>query len=290
MIYKSLSAKALQLAKKIQNRELTEAAVLEKLSKRQSLEKDRLALATMAEEDRDHEQMLKKYTGVSGRKSGATVSVTLLMARVFGYTFTVKFIEFLQARGQDKYGQLILEIPEAKDAAESNQKHKEILNDMLNSGSMDATADAASSVTKMTVIMGAALAAMEIILREPRKAAVYMILPGLCFIGVNCIEAYLSAFNARAGAAGKRTVRMLAGQLVAMLALYLPGLLISANYVGAVIATVIVGLVIILVTCAYTSIVENSYFSQRFIAYAAGLIVAAAVLTGGLTGIIHLFS
>jgi len=282
MIYKSLSAKSLELAKKIQNRELTEAEVLEKLSKRQSLEKDRLALATMANEDREHEQMLKKYTGVKGSKSGVTVMATLLMSRLFGYTFTVKFLEFLQARGQDRYGQLILEIPEAKEAAESNQKHKEILNDMLNSGSMDATAEAAVSVGKMTVLIAAALAAGMLQYKHPIRALLMVLMPGVCFMGVNCLEAYLSAFNARAGAAGKRTVRMLVVQAAALLLLFLPSIVFPGKYILALVLTLIIGILELFASTAYTSIIENSYFTQRFLGYSAALLCAFGILYGGI--------
>ena len=287
MIYKSLSAKSLALAKKIQNSELTEAAILRKLSAKQSLEKDRIALIKIAEEDAEHEQMPKKYTGVSGKKDPFTVGATVFLSGLLGYTFTVKLIEFLEARGQDKYGQLILEVPEAKEAAEQNAEHKEILNSMLNSGSMDATADAAKSITKMTVVGGSALIALCITEQTPLKAALAALCVSVAFGVVNTVEAYLSAYGARAGAAGIRTARMVVAQLAAIAVLFVPAMIIADSVITAVV-TLILGLVIIAASSAYTSIAENSYFLPRLTIYSASFIILSALMAGALFGILKL--
>ena len=84
-----VSAKAMAIIKKMQQNELTESVIYEKIAVFAKGDVYKETLMRLAREEKAHYEIWKKYTGVEKKpETGKNLKYTLI-ARILGFTFAV---------------------------------------------------------------------------------------------------------------------------------------------------------------------------------------------------------
>lgn len=86
---KNISPASFAIIKKMQQNELTESVIYEDIAKFAKGEENREVLLRLAQEEKAHYEIWKKYTGVEMKPQKFKVFRYKLLARIFGFTFTV---------------------------------------------------------------------------------------------------------------------------------------------------------------------------------------------------------
>ena len=89
----SVSAEAMRLIRQMQQNELTESVIYEKIAAFAKGDENRQTLLRLAREEKAHYHIWKKYSGVEMKPEKGKVLKCTLIARIFGFTFAVKLIE-----------------------------------------------------------------------------------------------------------------------------------------------------------------------------------------------------
>ncbi|MBR6738156.1 MAG: rubrerythrin family protein, partial [Oscillospiraceae bacterium] len=128
---KTISEKALAVIKKMQQSELTESAIYEKIARFAKGEENKETLRRLAREEQAHYQIWKSYTGIEMKPESGKVLRYTLMARIFGFTFAVKLMERGEEGAQEEYAILAEEVEESAVIREQEKEHEQALLGML---------------------------------------------------------------------------------------------------------------------------------------------------------------
>ena len=110
---KNISASALAIIKKMQQGELTESVIYQKIAQFAKGEENKQTLRRLSAEEKAHYEIWKSYTGIEMKPQKLKVLKYTLLARILGFTFAVKLMERGEEHAQDVYEQLTAEVPES---------------------------------------------------------------------------------------------------------------------------------------------------------------------------------
>ena len=127
----NVSAASLAIIKKMQQSELTESVIYEKIAKFAKGEENKATLLRLSREERAHNEIWKKYTGITMKPEKLKVLKYTLLARIFGFTFAVKLMERGEGNAQEEYKQLATDVPESIHIREQEEEHEHALLGML---------------------------------------------------------------------------------------------------------------------------------------------------------------
>ena len=113
----SVSEKALAIIKKMQQGELTESVIYEKIAAFAKGEENKQTLLRLAREEKAHYEIWKKYSGIEMQPQTGKVAWYTLIARVLGFTFAVKLMERGEENAQEEYLLLAQEVEESIEKA-----------------------------------------------------------------------------------------------------------------------------------------------------------------------------
>ena len=89
----NLSEKALSIIQTMQQNELTESAIYEKIAAFAKGEENKQTLLRLAREEKAHYEIWKKYSGQEMKPQRGKVLWYTCIARLLGFTFAVKLME-----------------------------------------------------------------------------------------------------------------------------------------------------------------------------------------------------
>ena len=89
----SVSEKALAVIKKMQQNEMTESVIYEKIAAFAKGEENKQTLLRLSREEKAHYDIWKKYSGVEMKPQKGKVMWFTFIARTLGFTFAVKLME-----------------------------------------------------------------------------------------------------------------------------------------------------------------------------------------------------
>ena len=125
------SGAALKTLIRMQQNEIDEYHIYQKIAEAVKSEKDRDILLQIAQEEASHGKLWGKYTGLQPKPNKGKVFWYSLLAKIFGYTFALKLMENGEDKADKAYTRLIQEIPEAEKIAEDEERHEQALLVML---------------------------------------------------------------------------------------------------------------------------------------------------------------
>ena len=128
---KEISEKALGIIKKMQQSELTESVIYEKIAKFAKGEANKKTLQRLAKEEKSHYEIWKSYTGIEMKPQKFKVFKYTMIARVFGFTFAVKLMEKGEENAQSEYELLSKEVEESVVIRQQEEEHEKALLEML---------------------------------------------------------------------------------------------------------------------------------------------------------------
>ena len=115
---------------KIQKKEITEYTIYNKLAER-SNETNAELLRKIANDEFEHYRFWKKYTQKDFHPKQVTAFFYLTLCKLFGLTFILKLMEGREDKAQMTYSKISGEIPEVKKIFEDENKHENLLLNMI---------------------------------------------------------------------------------------------------------------------------------------------------------------
>ena len=270
---------------KLQRMEATEAEVYRRLARMQKDSVNRSILEGISLEEERHEAVIENMTGEKVRADMGKVRRQIMLARLFGFTFSVKMMEATEKDVAAEYRELGLD-----DIAEEEEAHEENMIGMLDEERLRYSGSVVLGMSDALVELTGALAGLTFALQSLNLVALAGLVTGIAAAFSMGASEYLSS---RAEKKSESAVRAAfftwISYLITVLLLVSPYLLLTAEspdfhglepHVQALLYTFAIGLLIVAVFNFYVSVVEEVSFSSRFMEMAGILGVVSLISYG----------
>ncbi len=261
------SEREIRELKKAQQDELVGAEVYERLSKLVKNPQNAEVLKQIAEDEKYHTQIFKKYTGEALKVNKGRVLFYLFLSRVFGLTFGIKLQEKGEQSAQKNYSSLLPLIPEMKEIIEAEEKHEAELIGLINEERLSYMSSVVLGLNDALVELTGALAGFTLSIQNSKTIALLGLITGISASFSMAASEYLST-KAETDPevqlrAGKSALYTGIAYIFTVIALIIPYFFI-ANYLISLVVTVVIALVIIFVFNFYISVANDYNFPRRF--------------------------
>jgi len=275
---KSLSSAALKIVRKMQQSELTESVIYEKISQFAKGEDNKATLLRLAREEKAHYEIWKKYTGEEMKPEGFKVFKYTMLARILGFTFAVKLMEQGEENAQDEYALLAGEVEESVHIREQEEAHEQALLAMLDEERLQYVGSMVLGLNDALVELTGSLAGFTFAMQNTRLIALSGLIIGISATFSMASSEFLAARSEGRSDALKSCTYTGVAYLITVVALVLPYLLLgNSQYLLALICMLIVVVLIIAGFTYYTSVAMDQPFRSRFVEMAAISIGVAVV-------------
>ena len=273
----TVSAEALAIVRQMQQSELTESMIYEKIAAFAKGEENKKTLLRLAQEERAHYEIWKKYTGVELKPQKGKILRYTLIARVLGFTFAVKLMERGEEHAQETYDALAKEIPESIHIREQEEEHESALLAMLDEESLQYVGSMVLGLNDALVELTGSLAGFTFALRDTKLIALSGLIIGISATFSMASSEFLAARSEGRTDALKSCTYTGAAYLVTVALLILPYLLLE-SYIAALIVMLLIVVAIIAGFTYYTSVAQDRPFKSRFLEM-AGISIGVAVVS-----------
>jgi len=254
--------------KKAQQNELIGTEVYGRLAKLVKDPHNAKILKQIAEDEKQHANIFKNYTGIVLKVSKLRVLFYVLVSRIFGLTFGVKLQERGKKAAQKKYTQMFHTIPEMKEIIEAEEKHETKLIDLINVGKLSYMSSVVLGLNDALVELTGALAGFTLSIQNSKIIALMGLITGISASLSLAASEYLSIKSEAHPEAQQRAIKSALHTGIAyiftVIALITPYFLM-VNYVASLILTVMVAITIIFIFNFYISVANDYNFKKRFI-------------------------
>ena len=276
---KELSSKALQIIKKMQQSELTESVIYEKIAKFAKGEENKKVLMRLAKEEKSHYEIWKSYTGLEMKPQKWKIFKYKLIARIFGFTFAVKLMENGEENAQKEYEFLANEVEESVVIRQQEEEHEKALLGMLDEERLKYVGSMVLGLNDALVELTGSLAGFTFAMQNTKLIALSGLIIGISATFSMASSEFLSARSEGRTDAFKSCLYTGVAYLVTVVLLIMPYLIFNnAQYMIALGCMIGVVLLIITVFTYYTSVAQDKPFRSRFLEMAI-ISVTVAVLS-----------
>ena len=274
----NLSAAALKIVRKMQQNELTESVIYEKIARFAKGEGNQETLLRLAREEKAHYEIWKKYTGEEMKPEGWKVFKFTVMARFFGFTFAVKLMERGEEAAQDEYALLAEEVAESRQIREQEEEHEHALLAMLDEERLQYVGSMVLGLNDALVELTGSLAGFTFAMQNTRLIALSGLIIGISATFSMASSEFLAARSEGRTDALKSCTYTGVAYLITVVLLVLPYLLLgSTQYLAALACMLLVVVLIIAGFTYYTSVAMDQPFKSRFLEMALISIGVAVV-------------
>ena len=274
-----VSAQALEIIKKMQQSELTESVIYEKIAAFAKGEENKKTLRRLAQEEHAHYLIWKKYTGLDMKPEMGKVIKYIMLARILGFTFAVKLMERGEENAQEEYEKLAEEIPESVMIRQQEEEHEKALLDMLDEERLQYVGSMVLGLNDALVELTGSLAGFAFALQNTRLIALSGLIVGISATFSMASSEFLAARSEGRSDALKSCSYTGIAYLLTVIALIAPYLLFPATqFIPALICMLAVVILIIAGFTYYTSVAQDQPFKSRFTEMAL-ISVTVAVLS-----------
>ena len=261
----NISPDALAIIKKMQQSELTESVIYEKISKFAKGDENRQTLLRLAREEKVHYEIWKKYTGIEMKPEKGKVMKYTLLARILGFTFAVKLMERGEGNAQEEYNRLAQEVPESTAIRHQEEEHEAALLAMLDEERLQYVGSMVLGLNDALVELTGSLAGFAFALQNTRLIALSGLIVGISATFSMASSEFLAARSEGRSDALKSCSYTGIAYLLTVVALILPYLLFpSGMYIPALACMLGVVILIIAGFTYYTSVAQDQTFGSRF--------------------------
>lgn len=257
--------------------EITEHHIYKQLSLLQKKVHNRQVLTELSDEELGHYQMLVKYTGKTPGPNKLRIRFYVLMARLFGLTFSLKLMERGESMAQNAYREH-KDIGELQRMAREEEIHETKLINLINEEGLNYMGSVVLGLNDALVEFTGALAGYTFALQHSKLVALTGAITGIAAALSMAASEYLSTRteNDPQKNALKAAVYTGIAYVITVVVLILPFVLLSNVYWGLGIC-LFGALVIIAVFNYYYSVVKAESFKRRFLEMAIISIGIAAI-------------
>ena len=282
---KPISPRATEIVLKMQQNELTESVIYEKIARFAKGDENRETLLRLAREERAHYEIWKKYTGVEMKPEKAKVLKFTLIARILGFTFAVKLMEKGEGNAQVEYGLLADEVAESVHIRQQEEEHEHALLAMLDEERLRYVGSMVLGLNDALVELTGSLAGFTCALQNTRLIALSGLIIGISATFSMASSEFLAARSEGRSDAMKSCTYTGIAYLLTVVLLILPYLLLgSSQYVAALICMLVTVVLIIAGFTFYTSVAQDQPFKSRFLEMA--LISIGVALVSFVVGVL----
>jgi VIT1/CCC1 family predicted Fe2+/Mn2+ transporter len=265
--------------------EATEAEVYRRLAEMQEDPVNRSILEGIALEEERHEAVIAKMTGEEVKADRAKVARQIVLARLFGFTFSVKMMEATEQDAAAEYRNLGLH-----DIAEEEEAHEQNMIRMLDEERLRYSGSVVLGMSDALIELTGALAGLTFALQDLNLVALAGLVTGIAAAFSMGASEYLSSrTEKKAESAVKAAFFTWISYLLTVLLLVAPFLIFQADspefhglgpHVQALMCTFAAGLLIVALFNFYLSVIEEVSFRSRFLEMAGILGVVSLISYG----------
>ena len=274
----NLSPAANAIVLKMQQNELTESVIYEKIARFAKGEENRSTLLRLAREERAHYEIWKKYTGVEMKPEKGKVLKFTMIARILGFTFAVKLMERGEGNAQVEYALLVEEVAESVHIRQQEEEHEHALLAMLDEERLRYVGSMVLGLNDALVELTGSLAGFTFALQNTRLIALSGLIIGISATFSMASSEFLAARSEGRSDALKSCTYTGIAYLITVVLLIAPYLLLgSSQYIAALVCMLAIVVLIIAGFTYYTSVAQNQPFKSRFLEMALISIGVAVV-------------
>ncbi len=275
----NISEKNMQLIKKMQQSELTESVIYEKISRFAKGEENQKTLRRLSQEEHAHYEIWKRYTGIEMKPEKGKVFWYSLMARILGFTFAVKLMENGEEAAQDEYERLAEEVPESVQIRAQEVEHEKALLAMLDEERLQYVGSMVLGLNDALVELTGSLAGFTFAMQNTRLIALSGLIIGISATFSMASSEFLAARSEGRSDALKSCSYTGIAYLFTVIALIAPYLIFpNSQYILALVCMLVVVVLIIAGFTYYTSVAQEEPFKSRFLEMAL-ISVGVAVMS-----------
>ena len=261
----SVSPAALAIIRKMQQNELTESVIYEKIAKFAKGEENREVLRRLSREEHAHYEIWKKYTGKTMRPQRVKVLKYSLIARILGFTFAVKLMERGEEYAQDEYQLLAEEVEESTAIRQQEEEHETALLAMLDEESLHYVGSMVLGLSDALVELTGSLAGFTFALQNTRLIALSGLIIGISATFSMASSEFLAARSEGRTDAMKSCTYTGLAYLITVVLLIAPYLIFdNSAYLLALVCMLLIVVLIIAGFTYYTSVAQDQPFGSRF--------------------------
>lgn len=261
----AISAEALTIVRKMQQNELTESVIYEKIAAFAKGEENKKTLLRLSQEEKAHYLIWKQYTDLELKPQKAKILWYTLLARVLGFTFAVKLMERGEENAQEEYELLSREIEESTAIGKQEEEHEQALLQMLDEERLQYVGSMVLGLNDALVELTGSLAGFAFALQNTRVIALSGLIVGISATFSMASSEFLAARSEGRSDALKSCSYTGIAYLLTVIALIAPYLIFPAGqYIGALICMLAVVILIIAGFTFYISVAQDRPFKRHF--------------------------
>ena len=260
-----VSAAALAIIRKMQQNELTESVIYEKIAAFAKGHENKATLLRLAKEEKAHYEIWKKYTGQEMKPEKGKVLWFTSISRILGFTFAVKLMERGEGNAQEEYALLQQEVAESVHIRQQEEEHEQALLAMLDEESLQYVGSMVLGLNDALVELTGSLAGFTFAMQNTRLIALSGLIIGISATFSMASSEFLAARSEGRSDALKSCTYTGIAYLFTVVALILPYLLLgTSQYIAALVCMLAVVVLIIAGFTYYTSVALDQPFRKRF--------------------------
>ena len=261
----NISSAALAIIRKMQQNELTESVIYEKIAAFAKGDENKATLLRLAKEEKAHYEIWKKYTGQEMNPEKGKVLWFTSIARILGFTFAVKLMERGEGNAQEEYALLQQEVAESVHIRQQEEEHEQALLAILDEESLQYVGSMVLGLNDALVELTGSLAGFTFAMQNTRLIALSGLIIGISATFSMASSEFLAARSEGRSDALKSCTYTGIAYLFTVVALILPYLLLgTSQYIAALVCMLAVVVLIIAGFTYYTSVALDQPFRKRF--------------------------
>ena len=262
---KSISEKALAIIKKMQQNELTESIIYKEIAKFAKGEDNKKTLNRLANEEKNHYEIWKSYTGIEMKPQKGKIFKYKWIAKIFGFTFAVKLMENGEEIAQKEYAVIAEEVEESIKIREQEEEHEAALLDMLDEESLQYVGSMVLGMNDALVELTGSLAGFTFAMQNTRLIALSGLIMGISATFSMASSEFLAAKSEGRNDALKSCSYTGVAYLITVALLILPYLILdNSKYMIALFSMIAIVILIIAGFTYYISVAKGERFKPRF--------------------------
>ena len=261
----TLSPKALAIIQKMQQNELTESVIYEKIAAFAKGEENKQTLLRLAREEKAHYEIWKTYTGMEMKPEKGKIFKYTFLARTLGFTFAVKLMERGEENAQSEYKVLVQEVKESVFIRQQEEEHEQALLAMLDEERLQYVGSMVLGLNDALVELTGSLAGFAFALQNTRLIALSGLIVGISATFSMASSEFLAARSEGRTDALKSCSYTGIAYLLTVIALIAPYLIFpTTQFIPALVCMLAVVILIIAGFTYYTSVAQDQPFKSRF--------------------------
>ena len=275
---KTLSPEARKIIRTMQQNELTESVIYEKIARFAKGEENQKTLLRLSREEKAHYEIWKQYSGEEMKPELGKILKYTFLARTLGFTFAVKLMERGEENAQAEYELLAKEVAESSLIRQQEEEHEQALLGMLDEERLQYVGSMVLGLNDALVELTGSLAGFVFALQNNRLIALSGLIVGISATFSMASSEFLAARSEGRSDALKSCSYTGVAYLLTVIALIAPYLLFGVTqYIPALICMLAVVVLIIAGFTYYTSVAQDQPFKRRFLEMALISISVAVV-------------